>query len=70
MLKEVLGVMKFTVSPNDNVEEREKAPYQGNIYFYDELNNEARLLLDSIPLLKIKCVDHIGFDHLSSAIES
>lgn len=65
VLKEVLSVMKFTVSPNDIVGERDKAPYVGKIYFFDETKKEARLLLDSIPLLKVKSADHIGFENLA-----
>ena len=36
----------------------------------DEEKNEARLILENIPLWKVKSTDHIGFDQFDTQIES
>ena len=51
VLKEVLSVMKFAVFANEKPSDsKDYSPYSGYIYLVDEQKNEARLLLDDIPL--------------------
>ena len=70
ILKEVLSVMKFAVFWNEKTAEtNDYAPYSGYIYLVDEQKNEARLLLDDIPLWKVSSTDLMGFEQLDG-IES
>lgn len=47
--------MKLVIQLADKQNNGEKPVYEGKIYYHDAMGNEAKLLIDNVPLFNLVC---------------